>query len=527
MLAKLLDKLGNWNPQLFREIKGRLTPRKAAIATFLSLIAQGILVFCFWTTLPILGATGREYNRYCNEYKYITEKSTEACQQINWELWWHDIFCFLSWGFLIILVLAGIYMLVADVAKEKRLGTLNFINLSPQSSQKILLGKLLGVPILIYLVIAVAIPLHLWSAYQANAASELAIWYGLLVGISSLFYTASLVFAFLGGSQAWLASILGAIFLLPIAHVVTFLTQGTNLEIDSLKWFFFPELGDAVLVAYGLLLYRCIFRSYVFWEIANRLFRNPGGTILSKKQSYLWAAELQIFVFGFCWSLMSASYKYDFQPAVYFVCIFNLILFLLLIGCLSPHRQALQDWARYKHQQRANANSAKAKKSGNSLISDLIWGEKSPALLAIGINLAISAAIWLPWIFLSRQDADMKAQSAMGLIMTLSLILIYAAIAGITLLRKTKKRALWTVIILGSLLFLLPAAFLLVSPNPETSPFLWLFSPLAFAAVEYISLTTICVSFLAHLSIFGLLSLQLTRKLKKAGESASKSLMSS
>ncbi len=530
MLAKRLDKLGNWNPQLFREIKGRLTPRKVAIATFLSLIAQGFVVFYFWILLPKIGPLRSEYTRYCN--KYIGRGGTDYCLSIDLKLWWHDIFRFFSWGIFIILVLAGIYMLVADVAKEKRLGTLNFIALSPQSTQKVLLGKLLGVPILIYLVIAATIPLHFWSAYQANATSDLVIWYGLLVGISSLFYSASLVFAFLGGSQAWLASILGAVFLLPIAQMVAFITEGSNIGIESLKWFLFPKLGDAVLVAYGLLLYRCLFRSYCFWQIANRLFRNPGGTILSKKQSYLWAAELQIFLLGFCWHLMNASDKYDFQAAVYFVCCFNLILFLLLICCLSPHRQTLQNWARYKHQQRAmlhpqrfaNANSAKAKKTGNSLISDLIWGEKSPALLAIGINLAISAAIWLPSIFLSRQDASLKAQSAIGLIMTLSLILISAAIAGITLLRKSKKRAFWTVIILGSLLFLLPAALLLVFPNPETSPFFWLFSPLAFVVLEYASPTTIFVSFLAHLSILGLLSLQLTRKLKKLGESASKSL---
>jgi hypothetical protein len=37
--------------------------------------------------------------------------------------------------------------------------------------------------------------------------------------------------------------------------------------------------------------------------------------------------------------------------------VFNLLLFLCLIAALSPHRQAMQDWARYRHQNRP-ANEA-------------------------------------------------------------------------------------------------------------------------------------------------------------------------
>jgi len=509
MLSKLLDKLGNWNPQLFREIKGKLTTRNVAIATFISLIIQGLIMLFAWGILPILGATGREYNRYCTEYKYIPQKVGEACQRINWQLWSQDIFHFLSWVFLIILVLAGIYILVADIAKEKRLGTLNFINLSPQSSQKILLGKLLGVPTLIYLIIALAIPLQLWAAYQASLSVDIFVWYGLLIAITSLFYTASLVFAFLVGSQAWLATILGAFLLWPIGGAVIFITSAGKerlMGIEQLRWFFFPELQDAVLIAWGLLLVRCLLRSYFFWQIANRKLSNPRGTILTKKQSYLWTAEIQFFSLGFCWSLMFVTDKYQFENAIAFFCIFNLIWFLLLIACLSPHRQALQDWARYQHQ-----------KTTNSLVSDLIWGEKSPALLAIAINFFITAALWLPWIFVSSQQASHKAEYVMSLIFGFSSILIYATVAQITLLSKTKKRALLTIIILACLLFLLPLAFLLVAQNPYKSPFLWLFSPLYFTVVENASGSTIFIAFLSHLSILGLLCLQLTKKLKKAG----------
>ncbi|NEP42165.1 MAG: hypothetical protein F6K35_24270, partial [Okeania sp. SIO2H7] len=331
-------------------------------------------------------------------------------------------------------------------------------------------------------------------------------------------YTASLAFAFLGGTQAWLASIFGAVFLWPISSVILLVTHETYVGIENFQWFFFPKLEDAVLVAWGLLLYRCLARSYFFWQIANRLFRNPKATILSKKQSYFWVAEFQIFLLGFCWHLLNTTSKYDLKAGFYFICGLNLMVFLLLIICLSPHRQTLQEWSRYKHQQA---------KYGKSLIYDLIWGEKSPGLLAIAINAGIVTVIWLPWIFLSKQNVGIKEELAIALIMTLSIVLIYGAIAQITLLKKTKKRAIWVGINLAFLIFLLPIAFLVVAPEINASPFLWLFSPILFTAVEYASGTTIFIAFLSHLSILGLLSWQLTRKLKKAGESASKSLISS
>jgi len=512
MLSKLLDKLGDWNPQLFREIKGRLTVRKVAIVTFFSLIAQGILIFLFWTTLPAVSDEISFYGPYCANF--VRRDSRRYCQAIDWTEWWYDIFSHLSWIFLISLVLVGIYLLVEDIAKEKRLGTLNFISLSPQSSQKILLGKLLGVPILLYLVIALALPLHFWSAYQANAVSDLVIWYGLLIAISSLFYSGSLVFAFLGGNHAWLATILGGIFLWPISRIILLVTELRHVAVENLKWLTFPELGDAVLVAYGLLLYRCLFRSYFFWQITNRLFRNPTATILSKKQSYFWVAESQIFVLGFCWYLINSTSKSDFQAGLYFVCSFNLICFLILIACLSPHRQTLQDWARYQHQQKTKA-----------LISDLIWGEKSPALLAIAINLVIAAAIWVPWILLSRQEASAKEQYFISLMMTFIIILIYAVLAQINLLKKSKKHVLQTALILICLFFVLPVTFAFVGSNPYNEPFLWLFSPIAFVAVESASTTQIFIAFIAHLSVLGFLSWQLTRKLKKLGASTSKSLI--
>ncbi len=54
----------------------------------------------------------------------------------------------------------------------------------------------------------------------------------------------------------------------------------------------------------------------------------------------------------------------------------NLLLFLCLIAALSPHRQVLQDWARYRKQRVFTRKSF----WNRALVQDLIWSEKSPAI---------------------------------------------------------------------------------------------------------------------------------------------------
>ncbi|NER07912.1 MAG: hypothetical protein F6K17_37860, partial [Okeania sp. SIO3C4] len=96
MPSKPLVNLSNWNPQLFREIKGRLKVKNVAIAISASLLCQFLVMIIFLAMLP------KEYSDG-----------------------WLDIFKTLNWIFLAVILIGGVYMLVADIAKEKRLGTLN------------------------------------------------------------------------------------------------------------------------------------------------------------------------------------------------------------------------------------------------------------------------------------------------------------------------------------------------------------------------------------------------------------------
>ena len=127
-----------------------------------------------------------------------------------------NIFLSLSIIFIFTLLVGGTYALINNLAQEERRGTLNFIRLSPQSETSILIGKLLGVPILIYIITLTAVPLHLWAGYSADIAwGDILGFYAILTACCIFFYSAALLFALVGGwlsgFQPWLGS--GAVLL--------------------------------------------------------------------------------------------------------------------------------------------------------------------------------------------------------------------------------------------------------------------------------------------------------------------------
>ncbi|MFP3422241.1 hypothetical protein R0K19_23005, partial [Bacillus sp. SIMBA_161] len=90
--------------------------------------------------------------------------------------------------------------------------------------------------------------------------------------------------------------------------------------------------------------------------------------------------------------------------------------FLLLIVALSPHRQTLQDWARYRHQ--------KNSKAGRNLFVDLIQGEQSPATGAIALNLLLNCLIIAPAILFYPLGNE-RAEIGVRLLSIGSVFLVY------------------------------------------------------------------------------------------------------
>ncbi|NET59558.1 MAG: ABC transporter permease subunit [Symploca sp. SIO2E6] len=509
MDSTLLNQLGEWNPQFYRELKGKLKPRNLFITVAISFIIQLILlVFAY------------EHHAFYGQYS------------------WDVVFRPLNWLLPFFLLVCGVYQLCQDLAQEERRGTLNFIRLSPQSSQSILIGKILGVPALLYLGIALTIPLHLFSALATGIPL---LW---LLGIYTLwgagcclFYSAAFFYTLLWNSQGDSKSIAGlggllAFFVSPsYISIIDFSFQWyqSNSPLKHWQWFFLP-LGSEAILAYTWVIITLSVATYWIWQAVNRRFRNPNATLLSKKHSYLLVACFEVWLLGFAVAEINSVFTdAHLFAGLFFLFFLNPICFLILIAALSPHRQTLLDWARYR---RYNSSSHPQSFWHRPLIKDLIWGEKSPALVAVGINLLITAVIWVPWLLLLpeqllQQDDLTTLKALLSLLLTMNLILLYGAIHQLTLFLKTSKPELWTT---GIMVAVMSLPFLMggiLGVEPLQMPFVLMFSPFPVLALVNGSITTVFFGLLAQLGVISLLSLQLTKKLQKAGESESKALLTS
>ena len=585
MILNLLDRIGNWNPQLFREIKGRLKIGNIAIASALSLSAQLLLFMYFNANIPVAPPYG-EYDYpisrdFCTgtvSYGYEKQcvRSALGNFAINWPLWWAEIFTCLSILSVLALLVAGTYMLVSDLDKEERRGTLNFIRLSPQSAKTIFLGKILGVPILLYLAAILAVPLHLYSGLAAQIPLyKILCFYMAFAASCALFYSAAMLFglttSWLGGFQPWLASGTALVvfgisvlkqapdwnaanafdlltFLSPIAILRYLLSGRVTPDHDfgwlinklcELQWFYLP-VGTNIAIGLALCLLICGMGTYWMWQGWQRRFPNPSATVLSKGQSYLAVICCELIILGFA---LQPSRNYF--STIFDLLMLNLLMFLALIAALTPERQSLYDWARYRQQ----IVTSERKLWRRYPLLDLIWSDKSPATMAIGINFLSSSLIISLCLVIHRGNfintyldtykdtyLDFKileieyfyTYAFCGLMCCLNLILIYASIAQLFLFKKNRNREIWAVGTVGSAILLPPVILSILLLTPEKAPILWLSSTFAgFWFSSHITEpgNTILFSLLSQWTVLVLLNFKLRSHLKIAGQSASKALL--
>nr|MCU0571056.1 hypothetical protein [Oculatellaceae cyanobacterium Prado106] len=386
---KLLNWLGELNPQLLRELKGRLKPWNVMGAIALSLIGQFLFVMNQYSRLPSV-----QYS-YTSDLQNITHwlctgtvstysKEEFSCVidafgsiQINWTLWWQETFVNLSSAGVFVLMVLGTYMLVSNLGQEERRGTFNFIRLSPHPDRKILLGKLLGVPVLLYLALAIAVPLHLWAAVQGQIplVNVISV-YGTLLTGWFFFYSAALLWSLvtlpLGNFQTWVGTGLllftfthltsgyeannliqwlsafdPTSVLLHIERTVPRTWQTDQLKmLASLEWFHLPYRSSSLSTALFVGAHQLAW-SYWIWKGLERRFRSPHAAVWSKGQSYGLVTFFGLLLLGFVWQTGEEKVLYqDFLTQL----TLTFWMFLGLIIALSPQRQALQDWARYRHQ---------------------------------------------------------------------------------------------------------------------------------------------------------------------------------
>lgn len=553
----LWSKFLDWNPQLFREIKGKLKTRNVVIAAAISVIAQFIVVISLLGQLPDPDPEGilrTQYSHYCRGNGWDSHHL--ACTQdmlgnwaINWQLLWLDLFIILSIISIFALLIIGAYMLIADTVKEENQGTLNFIRLTPQSAGSILLGKVLGVPILLYSAILLLLPLHFMSGLAAHIPATLILgFYAVIVASCAFFYSLALLWSLtnigFSGLKPWLGSGILAVFLFILTKalfydyvsldnplgwlflfnpslVLTYLIDATYLPSNKIDFLSTKSLSELLFlgqawwtsasIGIGLVLFNFGLWTYWCWSIAKRRFLNPEKTLISKTQSYWLTGWFVAVALGFT---LQSTNQSTLEEYFIFLQFFLGIWGLGLIAVLSPHRQALHDWSRYRHQ---------VSNQGNVLWKELIFGENSPSTIAVAINLLIAIAYIAPSIFL-HFDQD-RYFLLWGFILSVGSIVLLAVVAQFILTSKSRKRGAFSVIAVTSMIIVPPVCFGFAEIHPDATPFVWLFSFLPAIAAEYSTVPSLLLAVLGQWLAITVVGFQLTRKLQQAGASETKMLM--
>ncbi|MDJ0715253.1 MAG: hypothetical protein QNJ54_13685 [Prochloraceae cyanobacterium] len=556
-----IDKLGDWNPQLLREIKGRLKTRNIAIAAIISAIGQILFFLYYQGQLPsLLHWTKASSDRYCTGFGYPDSHQLHYGRkclvdslgqvQIDWQLWWLDLFVWSSIFGIFLLLVVGTYMLVADLSKEESRGTIEFIRMSPQSAKSILSGKILGVPILLYLVIALGVPLNFASGLNAGIPIGLILsFYGVLIAGCAFFYSAALLLGLvnfgLAGFKPWLGAVAVLVFLFVMTGILMHDSLGYATDWLAL---FYPGTGLFYLVdaasldskvgylefkdlavslwygkslfsnswsGIGFILFNLGLWTYWIWQGLLRRFHNPISTVLSKQQSYWISGSFIIITLGF--TLQSDNRYGEFQSLI-LQQLSLLIVLLLLTAAIAPHRQTLLDWARYRHQV--------SPQQRRSLLKDLIWGEKSPSTLALALCLLLTTGYTSLCLMLSPLAKTDKMTAFYGVIVSATIVLVYGAIAQLMLFMKTPKRAVWASTALGALTILPLLCLAIFGINPNDKPWMFLLSMMPMLGAEYAATQTILLSLLGQWLAIALVGFQMTKQLQKAGESETKALFS-
>lgn len=578
-LPDYLDYFTQWNPQLHREIKG-ITGKNIIFVTAISLVTQFLIIIFQLSRLPddtsqdvldksssLIYSESSQYSRYCTGSKpkfhgdYLCYQDLHHHWVINWQLFWFDIFVVFSIIGIALLLVLGTYFLIGNIVSEQKKGTINLIRLTPQSATSILLGKLLGVPALLYFFVALGVPLQIIAGLQAHIPLNLAISFDLAIIASCVFfYSVSLLIGLVTNKSA-----IGLVFSIAVVIFLSFTTLLSTKEYNSitatlLDWlilfnpnnlllyigqttgipyhhfnygdsnvfgdffyrsprmqevdfialnrisFYGQALWTKVGVGIGLVIANYCLWTYWIWQGLKRRFHERKNTVINKQQSYWITGSFVITTLGF--SLQKASQSHLAGNLV-FLAFVLLIFFLGLTFALSPQHQTLQDWARYRHQMSIK---------GSVLWRELIFGEKSPSTVAIAINILISTLYIIPTLIIYPLGKD-TLPTFWSLILGMGITLCYCAIAQWILLDKSKYRLMKACGIIISLIVLTPVYLGISRLYPGQVPLAWFFTFVPFIGVEQATFSTIAFGILGQWLAITLVSLQITRQLRQAGRS--------
>ncbi|MEG4317540.1 MULTISPECIES: hypothetical protein [unclassified Microcoleus] len=415
----LIDRIGNWNPQLLRELRGRLKPQTVIAAVSFSVICQIILLLIIPQTSP-----------------FVPES--------HWLKVWQTI----TWMLPYVTFTVGSYSIVSDIGHEQKRGTLNFIRLSPCPAWQILLGKMLGVPVLLYISLGLVVPLHCFAGLQAGVSLPLIASIYLMLPLGcAICYSAVMICALpetqrmgnLPKATAFGCAAIACFLISPLYMSwninITWRPLLANPEIlghqhPVVSWFLLP-VNTIGFVSHTFTLAVLGTTAFLLWRILLRNFNQPRSSAIGKRQSYAILACVEVLALGFLLPPSWANAGYAI-----FLYVLTVILLLVLMLAICPQHQALLEWVRYDSPGWQN----------------LIWSDRSPMLLAVVIHLIIANALLLPWIFWIGIGTQKLVETGLLVLCTTNTILIYATFIQqvcATKMRDPMARAIWGSIFLS------------------------------------------------------------------------------
>jgi hypothetical protein len=501
MIAKIIDRLGDWNPQLFRELKSRLSGTPLTAAVLFSILFQLFL----WCNIVLL------------------ENASKA-SVVN-------VFNFLNWLLPSLLILGATYTIVGDLHREHRQGTLDFIRLTPQSARSLFLGKILGVPSLMYAIVLSIVPLHFILGLVAGANPLLMLaWYLTIGSIGYLFATITILYALAGGKYAILLTLL---FSLPLSTTIAIYNIRLNTAIDNssggtdrfLSWFGIPIFNNFFALS-GFVSGTLLLISYWLWITIDRKYINPVSTAFKKEDSYWMNIQFQLWLLGFALPLAiennESSDNGNFYLLVGFYSISAVWIFCT-VPLILPTRHSVREWSNDLD----NLVTGKHRSAWKSaIIRDLIWHDRSPILVAMAINLAISAVVWGLCSSIFITDRELAIKCLCGILIASILTLIQTVIITFVSLRsKVKNIGAIPLIILMSWIPLASGFLATIDPSSRDIGLgLMLFSPFAWMGVTQVSIFNIGLIALGQIGILAGFTKLLANKVAKLTNSNKTSL---
>ncbi len=485
----MLDKIGNWNPQLLRELNSRCTGHTLIAAVAIPILVQLIGVSFFVTA------------------------DTSFTSKID------SSFYFLNWLLPILTIIGGTYAICADLNTEENRGTLNFIRLTPQSARNIFLGKILGVPSLIYLGVLLTIPLHVaLGIFKGIGLLQMLGWYVTIGSFTYLCLSLIILYSLYSTKYVILLTLL---FALPINTLVSTYNYFVDAKIEF-HWFYLP-IGNNILFLDLFLVTTLLIISHYIWIAIEQKYINFTSTAIEKTDSYWLNIQIQIWLLGFALPIVTKingglnRESFDIWERFNILAIFysvSLVFVYSTIPLILPTRGSIQGWIRDRQ---LYIKTKSAWKLQQDLIPDLIWHDRSPILLAMLINSLIPAIIWgLCFIIFNK---ELLSKSIAGIAITCTLILIHTAIVNLIYLRSTVKAT--GVIPTISLISFVPlwiGFMAILTPASKTFGLMaFLFSPYGWMSVTQLSLVDLGMVFSSQIVLLAGLNRLIQGKLYRLG----------